>query len=50
VNLTVSSQGKSRSQSNVIGAAATLNVDNLAAGDTVVIASDGYDPVNLSAQ
>jgi len=48
VNLSINSQGKSRSQSNVIGAAATLNVDKLESGDTVVVASDGYDPVNLT--
>lgn len=50
VSLTINSQGKARSQSNVIGGASTLNVENLAAGDTVAIASDGYDTANLTAQ
>ncbi len=50
VNITISSQGKNRSQSNVIGAAASLNVDKLAGGDTVDIASDGYDSMHLTIQ
>jgi multidrug efflux pump subunit AcrA (membrane-fusion protein) len=50
VNITISSQGKTRSQSNVIGAAATLNVEKLATGDTVDIASDGYDTTHLTVQ
>jgi septal ring factor EnvC (AmiA/AmiB activator) len=48
VKVTVSGQGSPRSQSNVIGAGATLNVDKLAAGENVVVASDGYDPLNLT--
>jgi septal ring factor EnvC (AmiA/AmiB activator) len=50
VNLTINSQGKNRSQSHVIGAAGTLAVGKLAIGDKVVIASDGFDPVNLTVQ
>jgi|HubBroStandDraft_5_1064220.scaffolds.fasta_scaffold54008_2 septal ring factor EnvC (AmiA/AmiB activator) len=51
VAVTINSKGAPpRTQSNVIGAAATLNVDKLVAGDSVVVASDGYDPVNLTAQ
>jgi septal ring factor EnvC (AmiA/AmiB activator) len=48
VSVTVSGQGSPRSQSNVIGAGATLNVDKLAAGDNVVVASEGYDPISLT--
>jgi septal ring factor EnvC (AmiA/AmiB activator) len=48
VSLAINSQGKTRSQSNVIGAAATLNVEKLATGDTVDITSDGYDPAHLT--
>jgi uncharacterized phage infection (PIP) family protein YhgE len=50
VNITITSQGNTRRQSNVIGAGATLNVEKLAAGDTVLIASDGYESVSLAAQ
>jgi peptidoglycan hydrolase CwlO-like protein len=47
VNVTSSGPGGTRSQSNVIGGGATLNVDKLAAGDQVVVASEGYDPVKV---
>jgi uncharacterized phage infection (PIP) family protein YhgE len=50
VNLTIGSQGKSRSQSSVIGAAAAFTVEKLNPGDTVDIASDGYETVHLTAQ
>jgi septal ring factor EnvC (AmiA/AmiB activator) len=51
VEITIDSKGNPpRSQSNVIGAAGTLNVDKLAGGDSVVVASDGYDTLNLTAQ
>ncbi len=51
VAITVNSKGTPpRSQANVIGAAGTLNVDKLDAGDSVVVASDGYDSLNLTAQ
>jgi septal ring factor EnvC (AmiA/AmiB activator) len=50
VNITINSQGNSRAQSNVIGASATLTVEKLAAGDTIAIASDGFDTLNLTAQ
>jgi len=50
VNVTIADAGKTRSQSNVIGAGATLNVEKLAAGDDVTVASDGYEPLKLTAQ
>jgi hypothetical protein len=50
VNLTIVDAGKTRSQSNVIGAGATLNVEKLAAGDNVTVASDGYDPLTLTVE
>jgi uncharacterized phage infection (PIP) family protein YhgE len=50
VNITITSQGKVRTQSNVIGAAATLAVEKLVAGDSADIASDGYETVHLTAQ
>jgi multidrug efflux pump subunit AcrA (membrane-fusion protein) len=50
VNITISSQGKNRSQTNVIGAAATLNVDKLVTDDTLDIASDGYETIHLTVQ
>jgi uncharacterized phage infection (PIP) family protein YhgE len=50
VNLTIADAGKIRTQSNVIGAGAILNVDKLTAGENVTIASDGYDPLNVTAQ
>jgi chromosome segregation ATPase len=50
VNITISSQGKTRSQSNVIGSAATLNVEKLNSADTVDIASDGFETVHLTVE
>ena len=50
VAVTTTGSGRSRSQSTVIGGGATLNVAKLAAGDTVVIASEGYDPVSVAVQ
>jgi septal ring factor EnvC (AmiA/AmiB activator) len=51
VEITINGKGSPpRSQTNVIGAAGTLNVDKLVAGDSVVVASDGYDTLNLTAQ
>jgi septal ring factor EnvC (AmiA/AmiB activator) len=50
VDITISGTGETRNQSNVIGGGGTLNVDKLAAGDNVVIASDGYDSVNITVQ
>jgi septal ring factor EnvC (AmiA/AmiB activator) len=51
VNITISGgQDKGRTQSNVIGAGGTLKVDNVAPGASVVIASDGYDPVTVTPQ
>jgi hypothetical protein len=39
-----------RSQHDIIGTGATLNIDKLAAGENVVIASEGYDSVKLTVQ
>jgi hypothetical protein len=50
VNIAVTGNEKARSQTNVIGAGATLDVKKLAAGDNVVIASEGYDSVNVIPQ
>ena len=50
VNITITGSEKTRTQSNVVGAGAILNVDKLATGDTVSIASDGFETVNLPAQ
>jgi uncharacterized phage infection (PIP) family protein YhgE len=50
VNIAIGSEGKSRSQTNVIGAAATLDLEKLKNGDTVDIASDGYEPMHLTVQ
>jgi septal ring factor EnvC (AmiA/AmiB activator) len=52
LNLTIAitGAGKTRSQSNIVGAGATLDVEKVAAGETAVISSDGYDPVNVTAQ
>ncbi len=41
---------KPSSQSNVIAAGATLNMEKLDAGEKVVISSEGYEPVNLTVQ
>jgi len=50
VNITITGGDNTRRQSNVIGAGATLNVEKVAAGDKVVIASDGYESVDVTAQ
>jgi septal ring factor EnvC (AmiA/AmiB activator) len=50
VDITVTGQGKTRTQSNVIEVSAALNVEKLAAGESVVIASEGYDPVRLTVK
>ena len=50
VDISITGPEKTRSQSNVIGGGGTLAVEKLAAGENVVIASDGYDPVNLTVQ
>jgi uncharacterized phage infection (PIP) family protein YhgE len=48
VDISISGPDKTRSQTNVIGGGETLNVDKLAAGENVVVSSDGYDPINLT--
>jgi septal ring factor EnvC (AmiA/AmiB activator) len=51
VDITVNSRGNPpRAQAHVIGPAGTLNIDKLLAGDSVVVSSDGYDTLNLTAQ
>lgn len=50
VNITITGSGKTRSQSNVIGTGATLDIEKLAAGDNVTIASEGYEAVKATAQ
>jgi multidrug efflux pump subunit AcrA (membrane-fusion protein) len=50
VNITIAGADNTRRQSNVIGAGATLNVEKLAVGDKVVIASDGFESLSLTAQ
>jgi uncharacterized phage infection (PIP) family protein YhgE len=50
VDITTNGTDKTRSQSSIIGGGATLNVDKLAAGESIVIASAGFDPVNLTVQ
>jgi hypothetical protein len=50
VTVTVTGPGKNRSQSNIIGGGGTLNVAELSAGEKIVVASEGYDPVNLTVQ
>jgi uncharacterized protein YhaN len=50
VNVTISNAAGNRSHSSIIGAGATLNIEKLAAGDSVVIASEGYDSVSVTAE
>ena len=50
VHLTIAGNGRSRSQSNVIGSGGTLDVGRIPAGDAVTISSEGYDPITVSPQ
>jgi hypothetical protein len=50
VVVTVANAAKTTSQAVTIAGGSTLNVEKLAEGDKVLIASEGYDPVNLTAQ
>ncbi|HEY1763618.1 MAG TPA: hypothetical protein VGF85_01765 [Opitutaceae bacterium] len=50
VDVSISGPEKTRSQTNVIGGGEALAVDKLALGDTVVVSSDGYDPINLTVK
>jgi hypothetical protein len=50
VDITVTGAGKTRTQSNTVAVGATVNVEKLAAGESVVIASEGYNPVRLTVQ
>jgi hypothetical protein len=49
-DITVSGPETRTTQTRVIGGGATFDVEKLAAGDMVVIASEGYDPVTVTAQ
>ncbi len=50
VDISISGPEKTRSQTNVIGGGGMLDVDKLNAGENVVVASDGYDPLNLTVK
>jgi hypothetical protein len=50
VDITVTEAGKTRTQANIVEVGATVTVEKLAAGDSVVIASEGYNPVRLTVQ
>lgn len=50
VNTAITGSARPRSQSNVIGGGATLNVERLTAGEQVAITSEGDDPVNLTVR
>jgi septal ring factor EnvC (AmiA/AmiB activator) len=51
VNITIEGpDNNTRRQSNVVGAGGTLNVEKLATGDKVAIASEGFESLNLTAQ
>ncbi|HXQ80316.1 MAG TPA: hypothetical protein VN775_03325 [Opitutaceae bacterium] len=48
--ISVTGAETNRSQSCTIGGGAMLDVEKLAAGDKIVISSEGYDPLTLTAQ
>jgi hypothetical protein len=50
VNVTIVGPDNTRRQSNVIGAGGTLNVEKLATGDRVTVASDGFESVQTTVQ
>jgi hypothetical protein len=50
VKITVAGNGKSRSQSNILGPGASLDVGRIVAGEAVTIASESYDPLTVSPQ
>ena len=50
VDITITGGGKTVTKSGVIEYGATFRVEKLAAGDTVVITSTGYDPMNLTVK
>lgn len=50
LRIKISGTDRTRSQMAVIEAGATLDVPHLPAGENVLIASDGYDPLNLTAR
>jgi hypothetical protein len=50
LNMTINDDGKTRNQSSVLGASASATVEKLREGDTITIASDGFDPLHLTAQ
>jgi septal ring factor EnvC (AmiA/AmiB activator) len=50
VEITRTGPGSPGPRSHIIGAGATFNLEHLSAGENVVIASEGYDPVSLAVQ
>jgi hypothetical protein len=50
LRITVSGASGTRAQQAVIGSGATLNIPRLPSGEKVVIASEGFDPLNLTAR
>jgi uncharacterized protein YPO0396 len=50
VTITISGMDKPRAERAVIEGGATLNVGRLPAGENVVLASEGFDPLNLTAR
>ena len=50
VDISITGADKARSQHSIIGSGATQNVEKLAAGESVSITSEGYDPVKLTVQ
>jgi chromosome segregation ATPase len=50
VDVTITGAGKPRLQSSVMEVGATLKVEKLVAGESVVVASEGYDPLSLTVK
>jgi hypothetical protein len=50
VSIAIAGAVNTRTQKNSIEGSATLDVETLTAGESVVISSDGYNPVTLSVQ
>lgn len=50
VDVALGEGAKARSEHAVLGAGGSRNFDHLAAGENIVITSDGYDPVKLAVQ
>jgi multidrug efflux pump subunit AcrA (membrane-fusion protein) len=50
LRITISGPDKTRAQMAVLEGGASLNIERLPAGENVVIASDGFEPLNLVAR